>query len=75
MLALVGQWGLHQQRLTVGWLAMPGFIAGMLLGVDGEPGETPLTPSVEVAIDTLFYFLLMLTFSAIANKLHQRKAP
>ena len=47
----------------------------MLLGVDGEQGETYLTPYVKVAADALFCFLLMLTSIAVINKLHQRKTP
>ncbi len=83
LLASVGQLGLiYGPDSAFGdcfWLGVPGFFSGMLAGLDGEPGTTPLTRPFEFLINLLFYCLLLLPLLLVYNKLErltpERKHP
>jgi hypothetical protein len=64
LLAALGQWALVRGpygtlNTFLFWLAVPGFAAAMIFGLDGEPGTTPMTRPVEFLISVLIYFVLV----------------
>jgi hypothetical protein len=78
-IAVVGQWALvhideHSRAQALLWLAYPGFMATMILGLDGEPGTSPIAAYVQLLLDTFLYFAVISAFLVGYRKLMQLKA-